>query len=106
MIECPDFLPLGSVATLKGSTKKLLVIGRALAFENEDGTKEYYDYSFAPYPEGLIRDTVVYSNHDCIDEVFFRGFSDEENTEIIGILEEILPKVIIPRANPQPSGTW
>ena len=106
MIECPDFLPLGSVAVLKGNAKKLLVIGRALAVENDEGEKEYYDYSFALYPEGLVRDTVIYSNHDCIDEVLFRGFEDEENAAVIETLKEILPKMDLPKANPQPVGEW
>lgn len=30
MIEVPDFLPLGSIVTLKGNSKKLMVIGRGL----------------------------------------------------------------------------
>lgn len=106
MIECPDFLPLGSVVTLKGSAKKMLLVGRALAFESDEGIKEYYDYSFALYPEGMVRDTVIYSNHDCLDEVFFRGFENDENTAVIETLKEILPKVDMSKASPQPVSEW
>lgn len=106
MIECPDFLPLGSVVTLKGSAKKLFVIGRALVVGNEEDGKEYYDYSFAPYPEGLVRDAVVYSNHDCIDEVLFKGFEDEGNTAVLDVLGDVLPRLDVVKADPQPTSEW
>ena len=102
MIECPDFLPLGSVVRLRGSRKTMMVIGRALVMTKDDGGKEYYDYSLALYPEGLIGDAVVYSNHDCIDEVLFEGYRDDEDARALSEIAEILPKMTVPKADPQP----
>ena len=106
MIEVPDFLPLGSIVTLKGNSKKLMIISRALAFRKDDGTKEYFDYGLCIYPNGLIGDAVIYSNHDCIESVFYRGFEDEENAEYISTVAEVLPKMTIPKANPQSESEW
>jgi hypothetical protein len=106
MIQCPDFLPLGSVVVLRGNEKKMLIVGRALVFDKDDGTKEYYDYTFVPYPEGLIRDVVIYSNHDCIERVEFEGYRDDDDAKIIETLQEVLPKVDIPKATPKPVDAW
>lgn len=106
MIECPEFLPLGSVVRLRGSQKTMMVIGRALVMTKDDGSKEYYDYSFCLYPEGLIGDAVVYSNHDCIDEVLFEGYRNDDDAKALTEIAEILPKVTVPRADPQPNEEW
>ncbi len=108
MIEAPDFLPLGSIVTLLGNDeKKLMIVGRAMAVDDNDGVREYYDYGMVLYPEGLIGDAVVYSNHDCITEVFFRGCEDEENEAIVANLKEILAEVDdIPRSHPQVKDVW
>lgn len=106
MIEAPDFLPLGSVVRIKGSSKKLLVIGRALAVEADEGVREYYDYSLALYPEGLIGDAVIYTNHDCIEEVLFEGFSDAEDRELTELLGDTVPKLNLRKGTPQPVGEW
>lgn len=106
MIDCPDFLPLGSVVRIKGSQKTLMVISRGMAVDRDERGKEYYDYGMCLYPEGLIRDTVVYSNHDCIEEVLFRGFQNDDDAAIVAQMQEVLPKVDIPKGNPQPSEEW
>lgn len=106
MIEAPDFLPLGSIVSLKGNTKKLMVLGRGLVFKKDDGTKEYYDYSFCLYPHGMIGDAVIYSNHDCIDTVFYRGYRDEEEEQYLSSVIEVLSLTDVPKANPQVESEW
>lgn len=105
MIECPDFLPLGSVVTLKGSPKTLLVIARGLVVETDEG-KRYYDYGMCLYPEGLMGDAVVYSNHDCISEVLFKGFSDENDEKVLATLAEVLPETNVPRGEASSADAW
>ena len=105
MIECPDFLPLGSVVTLKGSPKTLLIIARGLVVETKEG-KRYYDYGMCLYPEGLIGDTVVYGNHDGIDKVLFEGFSNEGDEKALATLAEVLPKVDVPRGEASSADAW
>ena len=108
MIEAPDFLPLGSVVTLQGNDeKRLMVIGRALAVDNAEGVREYYDYALVLYPEGLIGDAIVYSNHDCVTNVFARGFTDEEDEALTAVLKDMLAEVDdIPRSRPQDKDAW
>lgn len=106
MIECPDYLPLGSVVRLNGSEKTLLVIGRALVFRKDDGSKEYYDYGLTPYPEGVMGDALIYSNDDCVSEVLFRGFTNEEDEALIRQVKEVLPKTDVPKGDPTPSDEW
>lgn len=106
MIEAPDYLPLGSVVSLEGNEKKLLLIGRALLVENDDGEREYYDYVFCLYPEGLMGDTVIYSNHENVKTVHFKGFEDKENAEMIKTLKETVPTLDVPKAHPKPVEPW
>lgn len=105
MIEAPEFLPLGSVVSLKGNPKKLLLIGRALLVENE-GTREYYDYSFCLYPEGMVGDAVIYSNHENVDSIHFRGFEDEENAQVLDNVRAAVLGLDVPKAQPQAMGAW
>lgn len=106
MIEVPDFLPLGSVISLKGSAKTLMVVSRGVVHKTEDGGKEYFDYGMCLYPEGVIGDAIVFSNHDCIDEVHFKGYSSEADEEFMASVREVLPEVDIPKGQPKPISEW
>lgn len=108
MIDAPDFLPLGSVVTLLGNEeKRLMIIGRAMAVDSSDGTREYYDYALVLYPEGILGDAIVYSNHDCITNVIARGFADDEDEALVQTLGSVLAKVDdIPRAHPEQKDAW
>lgn len=106
MIEAPDFLPLGSVVSLKGNDKTLMIIGRALVHQTDEGGKEYFDYSLCLYPEGLIGDTVVFTNHDCIQTVHFEGYRDEADEELMAQTAEVLPLMDVPKGQPKPVSEW
>lgn len=75
--EEEKLLTLGSVVILKGSTKKIMIISRAIAL-GVRGNPYYFDYGACFYPEGLINDQLLYFNHEDIMEVLYEGFSDEE----------------------------
>lgn len=100
-MECPDFLPLGSIVVVKGSTKKLMVISRGLALAQREGVR-YYDYGACLYPEGLMGDAVVYFNHEGIQRVVHEGFADEENVLALESLAESLRYVEIEKGDPAP----
>ena len=51
------FLPLGSVILVKGSVKKLILIGRGVVAILK-GEQKYFDYVACTYPEGLIGENV------------------------------------------------
>lgn len=105
MIEAPEFLPLGSVVSLEGNEKKMMVTGRALVVEGETG-REYYDYAFCLYPEGMLGDAVIYSNHENIEKVHAQGFADYEEIEAITRIKEALEQIEVPKAKPQPISAW
>ncbi len=106
MIKPPEYLALGSIVTLKGSEKKLMVLNRALLVDLDGNKREYYDYSFCFYPEGLIGDNVIYSNHDCIDTVLFEGHSDDEDIELMKAISAAVMELNVEKGNPNPDGEW
>ncbi len=88
-------LPLGTVLTLKGENKKVMIVGRIQ--EKDDGT--LFDYSAVLYPEGMLDPRELYLfNADDIERLFHIGMQDEEEfafrtymeeeAEKLGILEE------------------
>ena len=46
-----EYLPLGSVITLKNGSKRLMIVGR---LQNQIGSKDIYDYAAVLWPEGLV----------------------------------------------------
>lgn len=72
-----QLLPIGSVITLKGATKKLLIIG--ITIERQEDSK-IYDYIAVPYPEGYIdSETMFLFFHKDIERVNYIGFVDAES---------------------------
>lgn len=70
------FLPAGSVVSLDGAEKKLLIIGSAVEREND---KNVYDYIGVPYPEGYVdSETMFLFMAKDIKEVHFIGFVNAE----------------------------
>lgn len=71
-----NMLPLGSVITLDGASKKLMIVGVML--QNEEDHK-VYDYLGLPYPEGYVDDeTLFLFMEKDIKEVHFVGYMDAE----------------------------
>lgn len=86
-----DLLPIGSIVLLKEGKKKLMVAG--IKQTDVSDLKQEYDYLGLLYPEGSIGENFQYLfNHEDINEVFFRGYEDEEREVFIGKLSEIYDK--------------
>ena len=80
------YLPIGSIVRLKGGTKRIMIYGRKQISADSGAI---FDYVACFYPEGNISDQYTFLfNHDNIEEVVFKGFSDEEeekfSREILG----------------------
>lgn len=83
-------LPIGSIVKLKNGKKKVMIYGVKQTDANTDIT---YDYVGVLYPEGNIgQEYQLLFSHDLIEEIYFRGFEDEERTEFIKKLSDILLK--------------
>ena len=105
MIEAPDFLPLGSVVNLKGNSHKLMVISCAVLVKNDEGETEYYDYSGCLFPEGLQGSVFVYFNHEEIENVYFRGFENDESARLLEELYAILEEANYKKGHPKRLGS-
>lgn len=74
-----QLLPIGSVVTLQGASRKLMIIGIAVSDQQTDTT---YDYIGEPFPEGYIdTETMFLFNHTDIQEVHFLGYVNAEVQE-------------------------
>lgn len=84
-----EYLPIGTVITLKNGTKRLMIFGIIQNTEEDETTKQY-DYIGVPYPEGNIGSDYQYLfNHEDVEVVYFRGFEDVERQEFIANLVEL-----------------
>ena len=72
---------------LKDGEKRLMICG---VLQQEAGNSDAtYDYMGLFYPEGHIGDEFQYLfNHADIENVYFRGYEDEEREDFISKLEE------------------
>lgn len=81
-----QFLPLGTIVTLKGSEAKLMITGR---LQRHGATKEVYDYCACLWPQGHLDASSTYLfNHDQIDRLYYIGMQDEEEFNFRFRLEE------------------
>ena len=71
-----DLLPAGSVVTIQGTTKKMMIIG---ILQMQKDTGKMYDYLAVPYPEGFVSSTRnLLFNHESINDVVFTGYTNPE----------------------------
>lgn len=69
------FLPIGTILTLKGATKKVMVIGYLPISQNN----VMFDYSACIFPEGVLdMNKTLAFNHDKIENIDFMGNKNEE----------------------------
>lgn len=87
-MKANEYLPIGSVVLLKEGDKKLMIFG---IIQSDEDDSEEFDYIGVPYPEGHIDPDCQYLfYHKNIEEVFFRGYEDEERKEFVDRLNEIM----------------
>ena len=85
-MEIKDLLPIGSVVLLEGGKKRVMIYG---VRQIEQETQEEYDYIGVVYPEGnMWQGSKFVFNHDKIQEVFFKGYEDEERQDFIQRLSD------------------
>ena len=87
-----EFLPIGSVVLLKGGTKRVMVTGFCSVDNNEK--ERMYDYTGCLYPEGIINSNeICLFDNEQIDQVFFKGFIDEEEIKFKDELDKTLSDI-------------
>ncbi len=81
-MKIKDLLPIGSIVLLRDGEKRLMISGIMQSDASGDGQE--YDYLGVLYPEGHIGEQFQYLfNHEDIQEIFFRGFEDEERRDFL-----------------------
>ena len=79
-----ELLPIGTVCTLKGGEKKLMITAFLVSHENEE-----FDYCGCLYPEGMIDSSEHYLfNKGDIQEIHHMGLINEEEKEFKRDLSE------------------
>ena len=82
------YLPIGSVCTVKGKTKKMMITGYYSVSFN--GNLKIKDYVGCAYPEGLLLPEATSSfNHDEISSVDFIGYKNEEQRTFEKLLDRL-----------------
>lgn len=101
-MEHPEYLPMGSVCTIKGSEKKLMIINRGVLLPHKGEPKgvDYFDYGACLYPDGLVGDQVMYFNHDTVEDVCWEGFKSKEDSEYLQQMKEGVERFGVQRGNP------
>ena len=101
-----EFLPLGSIVSLKSIPDRMMITGRGLNAEYE-GEPLFWDYCGVIYPDGLTGAEAVYFNHSNIEKVIFEGYDDDANRIICGVLEKYLDEnPDIKRLNDRQKKIW
>ena len=91
-----NILPLGSVVRLKEGTQKVMVITRAPLYNNE-GTIGYFDYAGCLYPQGQTGQTTFFFNQEDIEQIFFKGYVDEEEEKFIEMYKSQIANIKYPK---------
>ena len=66
---------------MEGGKKRVMIYGIK---QTDQDTQEEYDYIGVVYPEGNMgQGTQFLFNHDNIEEVFFKGYNDEERQDFL-----------------------
>ncbi|EKZ0428654.1 DUF4176 domain-containing protein [Enterococcus faecium] len=89
MTKKQELLPLGSIVLLEEGLQKLVVVGRGVVYTDQvTGKDTFADYMAVLYPTGLNPETTIFFNHENIDKVVYKGYSDEEEERFLEIYQE------------------
>ncbi|MFC2589076.1 MAG: DUF4176 domain-containing protein [Ottowia sp.] len=99
MDKSKELLPLGSVVYLEEGTQKLIIIGRGVIFEDSDSSEQVFaDYMGTLYPSGFQKNSNIFFQHENIDRVVFRGYSDEEEKRFLEVYNNWKGTIKVKRA--------
>lgn len=79
-----NYLPIGSVVTIKGGSQPIMIYGRKQINEKNN---TQWDYVACMYPEGNLGDNYnVFFDNEDIDKLFFTGFKTAIDAEMQRLL--------------------
>lgn len=89
MLEAREYLPIGTVVSLSGGTKRAMIIGIIQSSKDQNDRYVEYDYIGVIYPEGFLStDTMFMFNHSQIKDVVFKGYENMERDQFVDNLKK------------------
>lgn len=86
-----EVLPIGSVVTLQGGTKKIMICGR---IQEDKETESVYDYSACYYPEGILDANELFLfQHENIAQIYYVGLQDSDEFAFRSYMEQRLKEM-------------
>lgn len=86
-----EILPLGTIVTLIGGTKKIMICGR---IQEEKKSGKLYDYSACYYPEGILEATELFLfQHEDVDKIYFVGMQEADEFAFRLFMEDKLKEM-------------
>ena len=83
------YLPIGTVCILKNAAKRVMITGYAV--KGKESGDKVYDYVGCLYPEGVVNSNQnLLFDHVQIDKIFYMGYIDEEQKELMIKLKEFI----------------
>lgn len=82
------YLPIGTVCSIKGKNKKIMITGfYGVEF---NGNFKINDYLGCVYPEGLLLpNSTCFFNHSDIEEILFMGFVNDDQRKFKNMLNKL-----------------
>lgn len=92
MRNLEGILPIGTIVSLKGSERRVMIMGIA---QKERGSEDkIWDYSACLFPEGYLgADQVYLFDNEQIDMVYAIGYQDKEQSEFKKKAEMLLEEL-------------
>jgi len=82
-----EYLPIGTVVTVKDIEKKVMIVG--ISQVRETDVLERWDYVAVLYPTGVYAEnSFCFFDNDDITEIVFKGYDDEERHAFLKIVDE------------------
>ncbi len=73
------FLPIGTVVTLKGADKRVMILSYLIFPTGEKEAKKMYDYGACSFPEGVVDSKVgIGFNHTDIEKIDHMGLKEDD----------------------------
>lgn len=99
MNNMEKYLPIGTVVILKNGKKRIMITGYIV--QGKETGDKVYDYIGCLYPEGVISsDRNLLFDHDQINQIFYVGYSDDEQKSFMVKLHQLVSNELGQNGNP------
>jgi len=86
-------LPNGTVVRLSGDEGYIMICGRLIEAEDENGEDTVYEYAGVAFPVGVTGSDYFLFDGDEIEELIFIGYQDERELEYQAMIEKAIEEL-------------